>query len=105
MSNVAPLAFLSAQVVLDSSLEGWSLLDASGEIPRAFRQYVSFDRPFSAAPVVQVGIVGLDVSNDDNLRVRIRAIDITGAGFTLEAETWWYTRIWSVAISWLAIGS
>ncbi|HXN32613.1 MAG TPA: H-type lectin domain-containing protein [Polyangiaceae bacterium] len=105
MAYVAPLSLLSATVVLDSSLEGWSLLDPSTDGARAFRYHVSFSRPFSAPPVVQVGIVGLDVSREDNVRVRVRALDITATGFTLEAVTWLNTKIWAVDVSWLAIGS
>jgi hypothetical protein len=105
MSFVAPLSLLSAVVVLDSSLEGWSLLEPSGLAERGFHTHVSFSRAFAAPPVVHVGIVGLDVSRDDNVRVRVRAEGITAAGFTLKAETWLNTKIWSVEVSWLAIGS
>jgi hypothetical protein len=105
MSFVAPLSLLSAVVVLDSSLEGWSLLTASTDGDRAFRCYVAFSRAFSAPPIVQVGIVGLDVSKEDNLRVRVRALEISETGFVLQASTWLNTRIWSVEVSWLAIGS
>jgi hypothetical protein len=104
MSHVAPLSLLSATAVMDASLEGWSLLEPGTEGSRVSRLHVSFSRPFSAPPVVQVGIVGVDASNQDNLRVRVRALDITNAGFTLQAETWLNTKIWSVEVSWLAIG-
>ncbi len=109
MSSVAPLSLLSSVVVLDTSLEGWSLLDPPAEGPtdgeRTFRYRVAFNRSFAAPPVVQVGIVGLDASKDDNLRVRVRATDINETGFTLQAETWHNTRLWSIEASWLAIGS
>jgi hypothetical protein len=105
MSYVAPLNLLSATVVLDTSLEGWTLLDPSSDGDRTFRYAVTFSRSFSAPPVVQVGIVGLDVSKDDNVRVRVRAFDIAETGFTLQAETWLNTKIWLVEVSWLAIGS
>lgn len=107
MSYVAPLTVLSAVVVLDSSLEGWPLLDPSIDVDRedrTFRYAVSFSRSFSASPVVQVGMVGIDADKGDNLRVRVRAVDITAAGFTILAATWLNTRIWSVEVSWLAIG-
>ncbi|HEX3852260.1 MAG TPA: H-type lectin domain-containing protein [Polyangiaceae bacterium] len=105
MSNVAPLSLLSAIVVLDSSLEGWSLLEPLPDERRSFRQAISFERAFSAPPVVQVGVVGLDASKDDNLRFSLRAEQISAHGFTLRVETWLNTKIWSVEISWLAIGS
>jgi hypothetical protein len=108
MSNVAPLQLLSAVVVLNASLEGWSLLEpAEGSEggARSFRYPVIFGRSFSTVPVVQVGIVGLDVSKEDNVRVRVRAVDILDTGFTLQADTWLNTKIWSVDVSWLAIGA
>ncbi|MGA3122335.1 MAG: H-type lectin domain-containing protein [Polyangiaceae bacterium] len=105
MSYVAPLSLLSAVVVLDASLEGWSLLEPSANGARAFHYPVSFSRPFSAPPVVHIGMVGLDVSREDNARIRVRALDITGSGFTLHAETWLNTKIWAVDVSWLAIGT
>lgn len=105
MSTVAPLSLLSAVVVLDSSLDGWSLLEPAAEGRRGFRKHVAFDASFSAPPVVHVGVVGLDVSKDDNLRLSVRAESITAQGFTLSVETWLNTKIWSVEVSWLAIGS
>jgi hypothetical protein len=105
MSNVAPLSLLSAVIVLSSSLEGWSLLDPGTDTRRAFEQYVAFEAHFNAPPVVQVGLVGIDASKDDNLRLSVRAEDISVNGFTLRVETWLHTKIWSVEVSWLAIGS
>jgi hypothetical protein len=105
MSTIAPLTVLSAAVVLGTSLEGWTLLEPSDGADRVFRYAVSFHQAFSGPPVVHVGLVGLDASKDDNLRVRVRAIDITSTGFVVEAATWLYTRLWSVEVSWLAIGS
>ena len=105
MSSIAPLNLLSATLVLDTSLIGWTLLEPAGEGTRDLRYEVVFSRAFSAPPVIQVGIVGLDVSKEDNLRVRVRALDISHTGFTLLAQTWLGTRVWSVEVSWLAIGS
>ena len=105
MSNVAPLSLLSAVVVLDSSLEHWSLLEPAGELRRSCRLPVVFERLFSAPPLVHVGVVGIDASKDDNLRLSVRAESITEQGFVLSVETWLNTKIWSVDVSWLAIGS
>jgi H-type lectin domain len=102
---MTPLSLLSAVVTLDASLAGWPLLDPGTESERVVRHHVVFERSFSAPPVVHVGIVGIDVSKDDNVRVRVRALDITSRGFVLEAGTWLNTKIWSVDVSWLAIGT
>lgn len=105
MSGIAPLSLLAAVVPLNSTLEGWTLLEPGEEAPRTFHYAVSFERAFSAPPVVHVGIVGIDASKEDNLRVKLRAVDISTTGFTLSVETWLNTKIWSVDASWLAIGS
>src|SRR5664280_1978312 len=72
--------------------------------PRNHRFEVTFERAFACPPLVHVGIAGLDVSNEDNLRVRVRAVDITVDGFSIEAETWFNTRVWAVDVAWIAIG-
>ena len=105
MSNVAPLSLLSAVVVLDSTLDNWSLLEPAGGLRRSCRQAVVFERQFSAPPLVHVGLVGIDASKEDNLRLSLRAESITEHGFTLSVETWLNTKIWSVEVSWLAVGS
>jgi hypothetical protein len=105
MSNVAPLSLLSSVVVLDDSADSWPMLDPSLGDKREFRKPIRFEQTFSHPPVVQVGLVGIDASKDDNLRLRLRAEAITSSGFTLHAETWLNTKIWSIEVSWLAIGS
>ena len=105
MSNVAPLSLLSAVVVLDSTLDDWQLLEPAGGVRRSCRQQVVFERSFSQPPLVHVGVVGIDSSKEDNLRLSVRAVEITEHGFVLRVETWLNTKIWSVEVSWLAIGS
>ena len=102
MSNIAPLALLSAVVPMSSSVAGFTLHEGVG--PRTHGQAVVFERPFSAPPVVQLGVVGVDASKDHNLRLRVRAVDITANGFTIVVETWLHTQLWNVDVSWLAIG-
>ena len=102
---MTPLSLLSAVVTLDASLAGWTLLDRGTQADRVARHHVVFERSFAAPPVVHVGIAGIDVSKDDNVRVRVRALDITSSGFVVEAATWLNTKIWSVDVSWLAIGT
>ena len=105
MANLVPVSMLSSVAVLDHTLEGWTLLDVPDSRPRTCRTKVQFDQPFSTPPLVHLGIVGLDVSNRDNLRVRVRAVEVTNTEFCIEAETWFNTEIWMVSVSWLAIGN
>lgn len=102
MSPIAPLSILSAIVPLGSLLEDWTLLEGSGQ--RSFRHTVVFDRPFAAPPVVHLGVVGVDASKHDNLRLRVRPDAIGTASFTIVVETWLHTQLWTVDVSWLAIG-
>jgi len=105
MANLVPVSMLSAVAVLDHTLDGWTLLDVPDTQPRKCQLDVRFEQPFASMPIVHLGIVGLDVSNSDNLRVRVQPRDITTTGFTIEAETWFNTQIWMVSVSWLAIGT
>lgn len=103
MTHVDPLSLLSAVVPLGALLDGWTLVEGQGE--RSYRHAVHFDRPFFRAPVVHLGVVGVDASKDDNLRLRVRAEDIGPTGFTIVVETWLHSRLWGVDVSWLAVGS
>jgi hypothetical protein len=105
MSNLVPFTMLSAVTALDSSLEGWQLLDGPPDAARIQRHQVTFEQPFTSTPLVHVGITGLDVSKEDNVRLRVRARDINESGFVIEAETWLNTRIWAIDVTWLAIGT
>jgi len=102
MSTLAPLVMLSAVVPLGSLAPAWSLHEGDG--PRRFAHTVRFERAFTAAPVVHLGVVGVDASRDHNLRLRTSAQDITPTGFTIVVQTWLQSQIWSVDVSWLAIG-
>ena len=104
MSNVIPLTVLSAVAVLDSKLEGWTLLEVPATEPRVFTYSVTFERAFATAPLVHAAIAGFDVENQDSARLRVRAENITPTGFVISVETWLNTRVWSVDVSWLAIG-
>lgn len=105
MSNLVPFKMLSAIAALDSTLPDWKLLEVPATSVRAYRLPVQFERAFSTSPLVQIAIVGLDVGKEDNVRLRVRALDVRPDGFTVHAETWFNTKIWAVEVSWLAIGS
>jgi len=92
----------SAVVQLGSLAPDWTLLEGNG--PRGVAHTVTFEHPFSSPPIVHLGVVGVDASRDHNLRLRTRAENITAAGFTLVLETWLESQLWSVDVSWLAIG-
>ena len=107
MSNAAPmlpLKIAAATLHLDSGLPGWTLLDAADETRRTYTTRIAFESPFELAPVVHAGIAGFDIENVDAARTRVRITDVSESSFGIELETWLGTRIWSVDVSWLAIG-
>lgn len=105
MADLVPFTVLSAVASLSSELEGWTLLEHANEQSRKHQLAVAFEQTFVAPPVVHVAITALDASNEANLRVRIRAIEVTTHGFVIEAETWFNSRVWAIDVSWLAIGT
>jgi len=105
MTSVVPFTVLSAVATLNSKLEGWTLLDESNEQLRKNQLAIVFERSFVTPPVVQVAITALDAGNEANLRVRVRAANVTVRGFAIEVETWFNSKVWGVDVSWLAIGT
>ena len=69
-----------------------------------FRGRVEFERRFSACPVVQLGVTGFDIDNGANARLNVSVVAVDEQGFDVEVRTWWDSRLWSVELSWLAIG-
>jgi len=65
---------------------------------------VNFTQPFTTAPSVHVGIVGIDLYCGANQRLKVFAQNITAQGFDLMFYTWADTLVWAVEASWLAIG-
>jgi hypothetical protein len=76
-STMSPLNFLAATETPGSRNEGWSLDQAPhGSPERTFGSRITFDRPFGSTPLVHLGLA-----------------------------TWLHTRVWRVAVNWLAIGT
>ena len=105
MSDVEPLVFLSAINKFGTQDEGWTLSEGGDESERVFRGLIAFERPFRNAPIVHVGLVGFDISNQGAARVRVRAQNVTDSGFEIEVVSWRETQVYSVEVSWLAVGA
>lgn len=102
-----PFKVVSASVSLGSEIEGWSLDEpaAEGDPERSFLFDVYFDVPFSATPVVHLGVAGFDIDQCSSSRLKVSAEKITGAGFQARVTTWRSSRVYSVDINWIAVGS
>lgn len=100
-----PLLLLAGNTKLGPSLEDYGLhAPPEGGAERTFELRVDFERPFTSPPVVHVGITGFDITNADAARVAVRVRSIDARGFTLVASTWLSTAIWSLDLTWLALG-
>ncbi len=83
----------------------WAMLDVASESQdRIFERFIRFDQRYSTKPVVQVALVGFDIDNSRNARISVSAEHVSLDGFSVQIRTWLNTRMWSVEVSWLAIG-
>ncbi|QIF03116.1 H-type lectin domain-containing protein [Roseimicrobium sp. ORNL1] len=106
----SPWKVLSSHVSAGVLTEGWQLNtieDADGDAPRicTFEVPVTFDAPFYAPPVVQLGLTGFDIDQRDSARLTLKAESITSAGFVATITTWAGTRVYGAEFQWLAIGA
>jgi hypothetical protein len=76
----------------------------TGSGPRQVALPITFSAPFLELPDVSVSITMLDQHGDTNLRLDVRAEDVTETGCTLVAEVWQDTRIARLRLAWRAIG-
>ena len=103
-----PWKSLSATVHVGSLTKDWNLATPPPEYRdeiRPFRFKVNLSAAFHAPPLVHLGLTGLDIDQRDTSRVNLTATEITKTGFTAVITTWRETRVYSVAFSWLALGS
>lgn len=84
---------------VDQGLPMWT-----GEGDRSLHIPVLFQRAFSQAPNVTVGLSGIDAAHDQNLRFAMNATEITTDGFVIEIKTWGDTHIARASAAWQAIG-
>lgn len=110
-SDYIPWNILSAQLSVGVLTDGWNLAEISSvEDPdttppcRQFAVWVPFAASFQQPPVVHLGITGFDTDQRDSSRLKVAAEDITPDGFTVVVTTWSTSRLYSVELSWIAIG-
>jgi opacity protein-like surface antigen len=104
--EVLPLSFAAGAARFDEAQAGWELLETSlhGDGVRTYSGRVAFEHAFNSPPVVQIGVTGFDIDNGDNARLNVGIKNVDVSGFDVELRTWLNTRIWSVDLSWFAIG-
>lgn len=50
---------------------------------------------------IALSISGIDAEHHANVRVRLTATCQDADGFTIRIQTWWDTRLWGLAVSWV----
>ena len=63
---------------------------------------IHFNPPFDEIPKVVWGAVGMDIDHNYNTRVSSALQHVTKDGFTLFAQTWSDTGLYSVTFQWMA---
>lgn len=106
-TNLLPLTILSASVALGTETEDWTLDAPAGEEDpiRSFAFEIAFATPFSAPPVVHLGLSGFDLDQCSSARITVTAELVSEFGFVARISTWRSSRVYSVEFNWLAIGS
>lgn len=63
---------------------------------------INFAKPFSAPPKVVTWLQALNMNKDKHWRIRVYATDIDSNGFTVHADTWGDSILYSAGVTWLA---
>jgi len=58
---------------------------------------------FRSIPRVMVSMTGADVGGGAFVRVKVYATDVSRGGFTIHADTWSDTKLYSCGVTWIAI--
>jgi hypothetical protein len=82
--------------------EGWTLNGGSGN--RIHMVFVKFPKAFAKEPMVTVSLTSYDGApgKDGNVRVGIKADQITREGFTVKVTTWGDSRVAGIEGNWFA---
>ena len=104
-NDCTPWSSLAGITTAGVLTDGWNLAEcADPAFARRFTFHVPFATPFNHVPVVQAGLVGFDMDKARSARLTTRAENISPFGFDLAIATWDDTLVYSVEVSWLAIG-
>lgn len=84
--------------------EGWSLNAGTGT--RNHVVFVRFPKPFAEQPSVVLSLTSVDgaPAKDGNIRVALKADNITREGFVVKISTWGDSRVAGMEGTWLAFG-
>ncbi|KAI1489585.1 hypothetical protein F5X96DRAFT_640358 [Biscogniauxia mediterranea] len=65
---------------------------------------INFSKEFKSVPKVMVSMCSADLDKESNFRVAVYPTDVDTRGFTVHANSWADTKIYSCGVSWMAVG-
>lgn len=63
---------------------------------------INFATPFTTSPKVVTWLQALDMDNSKNWRIKVYATDVDTHGFTIHADSWSDSILYSAGVTWLA---
>jgi len=80
------------------------MLAAGGDMERTQLISVTFTKPFTKTPDIQLSVTRLDEDRGSNTRYDIKVVNAHKAGFTIEVKTWGGSKIYLIGGTYMAIG-
>ncbi|KAI0601735.1 hypothetical protein F4775DRAFT_539005 [Biscogniauxia sp. FL1348] len=65
---------------------------------------IYFSKEFKSPPKVLVSMCSADLAKEHNFRVAVYPTDIDSRGFTVHANSWADTELYSCGVAWMAVG-
>lgn len=66
--------------------------------------YVNFGNVFAAPPRVLLAINKIDIDHSKNMRLKVKASDVSAAGMTLHIDSWHDTILYGAGVSYIVLG-
>lgn len=95
----------SSGVKVDSGT--WNTMDVRDweDSTTEAKERINFKSEFATVPIVTAGMTGADVCKEENFRVKVYVDGVDTKGFTIHADTWGGTHLYSAGVSWIALGT
>lgn len=87
----------------DSNISNY-MLAAGGDAERVLQMNVTFPKPFSKTPEIQLSVTRIDQDRGNNTRYDVKVVSAHKAGFLMEIKTWGGSKIYLIGGTYLAIG-
>ncbi|OGU68695.1 MAG: hypothetical protein A2499_16605 [Stygiobacter sp. RIFOXYC12_FULL_38_8] len=80
------------------------MLAAGGDMERTQQISVTFPKPFTKTPDIQISVTRIDQDRGNNTRYDVKVTNAHKAGFMVEVKTWGGSKIYLIGGTYMAIG-